>query len=122
LASNLDGGFVTCIAARIDGAGRCVMANAGHLQPYADGREVALNGGLPLGVDAEAEYCEVELRAASFTFVSDGVVEAANANRELFGFERTRSISAKAAREIAEAARAWGQNDDITVVTVQRFA
>ena len=122
LAGNLDGGFVTCIAARIDGAGRCVMANAGHLQPYADGREVALNGGLPLGVDAEAEYCEVKLRATSFTFVSDGVVEAANANRELFGFERTRSISAKAAREIAEAARAWGQNDDITVVTVQRFA
>jgi hypothetical protein len=26
------------------------------------------------------------------------------------------------AREIAEAAKAWGQNDDITVVTVRRVA
>ena len=42
------------------------------------------------------------------------------AQRELFGFDRTREISGKSAREIAEAAKAWGQNDDITVVTVQR--
>ncbi|HLK65735.1 MAG TPA: SpoIIE family protein phosphatase [Bryobacteraceae bacterium] len=122
LVGSLDGGFVTCIAARIDGAGRCVLANAGHLQPYADGHEVALHGGLPLGVAADAMYPETEVRAASFTFVSDGVVEAANGKRELFGFDRTRTISAKPAREIAEAARAWGQNDDITVVTVRRSA
>ena len=46
------------------------------------------------------------------TLVSDGVVEAANAKGELFGFDRT--------REISTAAQAWGQNDDITVVTVRR--
>jgi phosphoserine phosphatase RsbU/P len=56
------------------------------------------------------------------TFVSDGVIEAANANGELFGFERTREISTKPAKEIASVARAWGQNDDITVVTVRRAA
>ena len=58
--------------------------------------------------------------AYRLTFVSDGVVEAENAHRELFGFERTRAISGKSAAEIADAAMAWGQNDDITVVTVRR--
>jgi hypothetical protein len=48
-------------------------------------------------------------------------VEAANAKREMFGFDRTSEISAKAASEIADAAKLWGQDDDITVVTVQRF-
>ncbi|HLK65739.1 MAG TPA: PP2C family protein-serine/threonine phosphatase [Bryobacteraceae bacterium] len=120
LAGSLDGGFVTCIAARIDAGGRCVLANAGHLEPYADGREIALSCGLPLGVASDAEYSETEVHASSLTFVSDGVVEAANAQRELFGFDRTRSISVKPACEIAKAASAWGQNDDITVVTVRR--
>ena len=55
-------------------------------------------------------------------FLSDGVVEAANSAGDLFGFERTREISKKTASEIAEAAKAWGQNDDITVVTVRRQA
>jgi serine phosphatase RsbU (regulator of sigma subunit) len=48
------------------------------------------------------------------------VVEAENAERELFGFERVREISTRPAEEIAAAAQAFGQNDDITVVTVQR--
>ena len=43
-----------------------------------------------------------------------------NARRELFGFDRTREISKNSAVEIVEAARAWGQSDDITVVTVRR--
>jgi len=54
------------------------------------------------------------------TIVSDGVLEAENSERELFGFDRTREISGELAQEIAAAARAWGQNDDITVVTVRR--
>jgi hypothetical protein len=43
-----------------------------------------------------------------------------NARRELFGFDRTREISTTSAGNIVEAARAWGQSDDITVVTVRR--
>ena len=54
--------------------------------------------------------------------VSDGVLEAENRSGELFGFERTREISGRSAREIAEAAKTWGQNDDITVVTMRRNA
>jgi serine phosphatase RsbU (regulator of sigma subunit) len=52
------------------------------------------------------------------TFVSDGVVEAQSRIGELFGFDRTRRISRDPAARIAEAARAFGQSDDITVVTV----
>ena len=66
------------------------------------------------------EYAETLLQGSHFTLVSDGVVEAENAQRELFGFDRTREISTKSAGEISDAAKSWGQNDDITVVTVRR--
>jgi serine phosphatase RsbU (regulator of sigma subunit) len=75
-----------------------------------------------LGLVPETEYAETALSGCAFTFVTDGVVEAANTQGELFGFDRTREISGQPAAEIAEAARAWGQNDDITVVTVRRTA
>ncbi len=113
------GGFVTCCCARIEHDGSAVIANAGHMQPYIDSAEVP-TAGLPLGLLADVDFEDLEVHGRTFTFVSDGVVEAAGANGELFGFDRTRDISTRSAREIAEAARAWGQNDDITVVTVQR--
>ena len=52
------------------------------------------------------------------TFFSDGVVEAKNGRGELLGFERLASLSVKSAREIANEAERWGQEDDITVVQV----
>ncbi len=52
------------------------------------------------------------------TFLSDGAVEARNAQVELFGFERTREISTQSADEIAAAAQRFGQEDDITVLTL----
>jgi len=48
------------------------------------------------------------------------VVEAMNEAREMFGFERTRAMSGEPAHEIAEAARKFGQEDDITVLTISR--
>ena len=42
--------------------------------------------------------------------------------RELFGLDRTRDISRKSAVEIAAMAKAWGQTDDITVVTVRSLS
>ncbi len=120
LAGRTGGGFVTCCCARFEHDGSVRLANAGHLAPYADGIEAAVEAGLPLGIAEDMEYAESVVSGTSFTFVSDGVVEAENAKRELFGFDRTREISGKSAQEIAEAAKAWGQNDDITVVTVRR--
>ncbi len=121
LQGQTGGGFVTCCAALLRNDGRLVVANAGHPPPYVGGREFAVESGLPLGIVADGAYGETSsIGEESITLVSDGVVEAENAQRELFGFDRTREISMKSASEIAEAARAWGQNDDITVVTVVR--
>ena len=116
------GGFTTCCCALFAPDGTVTIANAGHLAPYLEGAEVETEAGLPLGLAPGAEYAETRLALGSgaITFLTDGVVEAENAQRELFGFDRTREISTKSAREIAEAAKAWGQNDDITVVTVRR--
>ena len=117
-------GFVTCCCALFSPDGTVKLANAGHLAPYMDGTEVETEAGLPLGLAEGAEYIEsyVILGTKVITFLTDGIVEAENAHRELFGFERTREISSKSAGEIAEAAKAWGQTDDITVVTVRRNA
>ncbi len=120
LVGHTGGGFVTCCCARFATDGITAIANAGHLSPYVDGRELEIEAGLPLGIVGGVEYQETTTRGKRFTFVSDGVVEASNASGELFGFERTREISGKPASEIADAAKAWGQNDDITVVTVRR--
>jgi serine phosphatase RsbU (regulator of sigma subunit) len=116
------GGFVTCSSALFRPNGEVIVASAGHPSPYLDGREMPVEGGLPLGVVANATYEESKSQGVILLLVSDGVVEAENAQRELFGFERTREMSIKNAPEIAEAARAWGQTDDITVVTVRRTA
>jgi phosphoserine phosphatase RsbU/P len=113
-------GFATCCVALIQRSGEAVIANAGHPSPYVDGLEVEIEAGLPLGIAQDVKHAESLARGEQFTFVSDGVVEAADAKAQLFGFERTRELSTRSAREIAEAAQAWGQNDDITVVTVRR--
>ncbi len=120
LLGHTGGGFVTCCCARFDGSGTVTIANAGHPAPYGDGREVEVEAGLPLGVVGGVRYEETTAAGMTFTFVSDGVVEAENGQRELFGFERTLDISGNSAGGIAAAAKAWGQNDDITVVTVRR--
>jgi serine phosphatase RsbU (regulator of sigma subunit) len=117
------GGFVTCCCIRYAPGGELTVASAGHPAPYCEGREVEVSSGLPLGVVAEAEWQETRILlqpGTQVTLVSDGVVEAENAKRELFGFDRTREISNQSAQLIADTARAWGQNDDITVVTVGR--
>ena len=97
------------------------MANAGHLAPYLNGRELTVEGGLPLGIADDASYVETAMRidaGDTLTFLSDGVVEARNAAGELFGFERTTTISGRSAEQIAGAAQAFGQEDDITVLTL----
>lgn len=99
------------------------MADAGHLRPYADGAEIVLPSGLPLGVIGEFEYEQSSVgEVGQLTILPDGVVQAANVKGELFGFDRTREISTQSAQEIAEATRASVQNDDITVVTLRRNA
>ncbi len=117
-------GFVTCCAAHISADGLLTLANAGHIPPYCNGKEMATTSGLPLGMVADLAYEEVAYRIQPgdrLTFISDGVLEATNRQKELFGFERTLKISMEPAYHIAEAARSFGQEDDITVLTVERL-
>ena len=113
--------FATCLCARVYTDGRLVIANAGHLSPYRDGRELPLPPGLPLGVIAGVTYEQAAFqlnRGDRLVFLSDGVVEAANAQGELFGFERTQQVAHESARYIASTAQHFGQTDDITVVSL----
>ena len=115
------GGFTTCLVLRIDADGTVTAANAGHPAPYLDGEELVLQNGLPLGLASESNYTEITLRlppAASLTLLTDGVVEARNHLGELFGFDRTAAISTHSAEAIAHAAQHFGQDDDITVLTL----
>ena len=118
-------GFTTCLCADLSSAGVLLIANAGQLPPYRNGQEIEIPAGLPLGVEASADYAESSLQLApgdKLTFLSDGVVEARNAVGELFGFDRTRQLSSRAAQQIADAAVQFGQQDDITVLTLSLAA
>jgi phosphoserine phosphatase RsbU/P len=115
-------GFVTCLCVHIAPSGTLTVANAGHLPPYRNGEEIVLEPALPLGIAAEMTYSEsiIQLVAGdTLALLSDGVVEAQSPTGELFGFDRTRSISRQSANEISQAAQAFGQQDDITVLTLQ---
>lgn len=117
------GGFVTFFCALIASDGAVILANAGHLNPYRNGSEMEVEAGLPLGIAPGIEYSETRLQLApgdTLTLLSDGVVEARSASGELFGFDRTEAISAHAPAAIAEAAREFGQDDDITVLSLTR--
>jgi hypothetical protein len=117
------GGFSTALAAHITEDGAVTIANAGHLPPYFDGREVELPGALPLGIVSGSKYETVQFnlpQGSRLTFYSDGVVEAQNQRGELLGFDRAKDLSTQPAAVIVEAAMRFGQSDDITVVTIER--
>ncbi len=119
-----NGGFTTCLVLRADAGGKLTVANAGHVGPYLQGKELVLENGLPLGLSAETSYVEFvfQLRPnEQFTLVTDGVVEARDKAGALFGFDRTAAMSRQSADQIANAAELFGQDDDITVLTVQRM-
>jgi sigma-B regulation protein RsbU (phosphoserine phosphatase) len=115
-------GFATCLAAHLSADGLLTMANAGHLPPYRNGDALEIPGSLPLGIAAGIEYETVTLHLSPsdrLTFMSDGVVEAQTPSGELFGFARTGELSREPAEAIARAAQQFGQQDDITVVTME---
>ena len=117
------GGFTTCLILHLEPDGAATASNAGHVPPYVNGQELRIENGLPLGVDAKAVYRETKFELApaeQVTLLTDGVVEARTATGELFGFERAALLSAHPAAEIAAAAQRFGQEDDITVLSLTR--
>ncbi len=114
-------GLVTCLALRIAPDGAASVANAGHLPPYLNGSDLPVEGSVPLGAVSGIDFPVMRFNLAvgdNLTIVSDGVAEAQSQQGELFGFDRTRQISTQSAEAIAQAAQAFGQEDDITVLTV----
>ena len=123
LARSHDGGFTTCLILRADTDGKITAANAGHLAPYLKCKEMVIENGLPLGLSANAVYTESTVQLADheqLTLLTDGVVEARSKSGELFGFDRTSAIASDSAESIAQAAQRFGQQDDITVLTLSR--
>ena len=116
----------TCLALTIAASGTVNLANAGHLPPYRNGRPIELDGSLPLGMLESPGFTHTQLALIPgdrLTLVSDGIAEAAGPDGELFGFERTESLleRARSAAEIADAAQAFGQQDDISVIAITRL-
>jgi hypothetical protein len=124
LCGRMQGGFTTALLLKLDCFGHCTLANAGHLPPFLNGKEVKLNESLPLGIVADAEFADQDFilqKGDHLTLYTDGVPEARCKKGELYGFERTRSLLANtfSAESVAQAARDFGQDDDITVLTIE---
>jgi len=114
-------GFTTACCVRLQRDGQYTIANAGHINPYIGGEEIDTPSSLPLGMDPDQTYEQVSgVLPAGKTMVlmSDGVVEARSTKGELYGFGRLPQLTMMSAGDIADVARRFGQEDDITVLTV----
>jgi serine phosphatase RsbU (regulator of sigma subunit) len=130
--------FVTCLYAVLDPvSGRLRYANAGHNLPYvatADGVTELRARGMPLGAMPGMTYEENEAYLApgdSILLHSDGLVEAHNPQGEMFDFPRLQEIVKSSSgsehlideclTELREFVGSdWEQEDDITLVMLQR--
>jgi serine phosphatase RsbU (regulator of sigma subunit) len=134
--------FITCLYAILEPeSGRLLYANAGHDLPYrrrvgrSEGAEELRARGMPLGLMPGMGYEEKEVvleRGESVLFYSDGLVEAHDPQREMFGFPRLQGMvgthrgggSSLIGFLLSELTRFtgedWEQEDDITLVTLER--
>ena len=127
LYGRMQGAFTTCLAMRLSPDGTCTMASAGHPAPFLNQRQLELPGALPLGVLANPSYKEdtISLREGDHcSLYTDGLLEARNASGEIFSFARLDALfcTRPNAAEATEAAVNFGQDDDITVLTLTRLA
>jgi Stage II sporulation protein E (SpoIIE) len=125
LCGHLKNQFATCLALHIASDGKTTIANAGHLPPFWNGRELDMAGSIPLGIveNAPIEQSTLLLSPGDrLILLTDGIVEAQNKQRELFGFVRLGELARedRSSVEIAAAAQEFGQEDDITVLRIQR--
>lgn len=121
LLTQSDMGFTTACCVRLERGGLYTFVNAGHISPYIGGVEISAPPALPLGLASEQTYELVSgtlIAGDRFVLMSDGVVEARSANGELYGFDRLPGLTRLPAVDIADVAQRFGQEDDITVLTI----
>jgi hypothetical protein len=114
-------GFTTACCIQIALSGQFTLANAGHIAPYLSGRELETSPALPLGLIPDQAYERASGHLESgerLVLLSDGVPEARTSTGELYGFERLADLTAESAQDIASTAQRFGQEDDITVLTL----
>ncbi len=132
------GMFVTCFFAILDPAfGRLRFANAGHCLPGCRTRNGVVDlhaTGMPLGCLPGMAYEEKEITLEDgdlILFYSDGIVEAHNRQREMFGMPRLREhLARRTAPETTIehmlgllanfTGPDWEQEDDVTLMTLQK--
>ncbi len=133
--------FVTCLYAVLDPeSGHLVYANAGHDLPYlrrrsSDAVELRARG-MPLGLMPGMSYEEKEVvleKGESVLFYSDGLVEAHDPQRIMFGFPKLRALVADHSEQeslvdslleelYSFTGEGWEQEDDITLLSLRRSA
>ncbi|MGI8633377.1 MAG: ATP-binding SpoIIE family protein phosphatase [Solirubrobacterales bacterium] len=132
--------FVTCLYGILDPAnGRFEFANAGHNLPYVRTERGVIElraTGMPLGLMPGMTYEETQATLApgeSVLLHSDGLAEAHDPQRQMFGFPRLMGMVGKRSggQELIEAVLdeldrftgpGWEQEDDITLVGLRRLA
>ena len=130
--------FVTCFYAMLEpGSGKMRYANAGHHPPYhRRGSEVVelRASGMPLGLMRDLHYAEGEVQIShgeSILFYSKGLVEAQNPAGEVFGFPRLKTLLATSPDRSSLiddvlgklkdfTGAGWEQEDDVTLLTLER--
>jgi hypothetical protein len=120
----------TCLALRIASGGQATLANAGHLPPYLNGKELPMEGAMLLGMIEGVEFSVMHFQLQPgdvLMMMSDGIAEAQNEQGQLFGFERIGEMLRAAtpqepvsAAAMATAAQNFGQEDDISVLAITR--
>ena len=133
--------FVTCFYAILDPESATLRyANAGHDLPYlwhsGECEELRARG-MPLGLMPGMSYEEKEIglqEGDAALLYTDGLVEAHDPQREMFGFPRLRALVSEHAAEERSLGETlleelytfvgdgWKQEDDITLLTLRRSA
>lgn len=114
-------GFTTACCVRLEPSGHYIVANAGHISPYVMGQELPTSPALPLGLAPDQTYDRLVgalLPGQRLVLLSDGIPEARSPRGELYGFGRLGELTLQPAGQIASTAQTFGQDDDITVVTI----
>lgn len=115
----------TCLALLIRHDGSVHLANSGHLPPYFNGAPIEMEGSLLLGLVEQFDPTVFDFQMSPgdrLLLLSDGVPEATDDRGTLFGFDRVQELvrTQPSAAQVADAAQAYGQEDDISVISVTK--